>query len=203
MMQATKIVLCNFLPQRLLIAIAFIIPIVGCIPVSGQYYHVSASEGKEVGSGRGNLTGPPDALEFFRSNVRVVIGPTTGGTRVGQFLVIQLWVPPDDTVRLNLNQMRLYDKNSADNLSTEPPLGYVLKNKGFVSLKSFGVLAGSKYVNKIYKTSVFRIEVKFDHSMPPEFIFNFPNAYVNGVLYPGMKITYEKRYGVWSSPIND
>lgn len=189
--------------QRTVAALTMLLAISACVPFIGQYYHVSATAGRAVGSGRGNLTGPPDAWEFYRGDVRFVAGPVTRGIRAGKYFFLEMWIPPNDEVNVNFPQMKIFQQSPQNNLSTGLPVGYVLGDKGFIPLKSLQLLRGNEFVNPVFKTSVFLIEFKFDDPMPLKFDFQFPDININGRSYSAMIISYEKRSGVWSTPVND
>jgi len=82
-----------------IIALIFIISLVGCVPLWVNTYYSPNAEGGTVKKSQCNETaGPPDMIEFVRNDVSIGVKVTDMGDQLSVF--VQVHIPKDREVRL-------------------------------------------------------------------------------------------------------
>lgn len=167
--------------------------LIGCAPVIGSYYRVSAAQGRIVGDRPGDVHSPV-AITFERgSDVTVQIQSIRSGVPLTNHPVLSVWIfthAKATKVRVAWDGLRAVDAANGNSL----PLQIVEVDKGNEFGADGAVIPFSADLDDRSKAT-YSFLFAFSKGVSSKFEVTFPNMWVNGVFYPGFVLHYVKTSG--------
>lgn len=197
--------------NRFLVFSTTLILLVGCVPMSGDYYNVNSHEGTVVGDYCGGSTGPAQTLRLQRGSSAIKIVPVdsppnslVGSQNAEAYLFIEIDIPIGESLASDFDQPMLYDENNQSPISGVTTKIFLNTHNTYAPIKnSDNVVLGDATPSTPYNQNViYHIYLNLDRKLPDGFIMRLPAMQSSNAKYPEIVIKYKKTSGTWFSAFN-